>query len=356
MTKNTINYFLGANSCTGFFSAFCDSYDPFGGWKAYIIKGGPGTGKSSFMRYFAKKAQEKGYDIITCPCSSDPDSLDAVILPKRKIILMDGTAPHIVEPNFPGACEEILNFGSFWKRDRFKGAEKDILEATLTNKALHATASRYLFACGSLMNDNYKTALSCTDKKKVEKFSETLCKNNIPSKHGKGKEWVRFITGVTPKGIVSYTDTIKNTCRNIIVVSDKHGSASNIIMNKIREYSLANGYEIITLKNTFLPETLIDHIVIPALSLGFVTENAYIKFDTDSRRIHARRFVNNSLLHNSRERLKFNKKASAVLLNGACETIKKAKSSHDILESYYIDAMDFKALNSYAEQFAKEIL
>ena len=81
MKKNDIKYFLAANSCEGFYSVFDKAYLPDGEWRAYIIKGGPGTGKSSFMKRFASYAEKKGCKALRCPCSSDPDSLDAVILP-----------------------------------------------------------------------------------------------------------------------------------------------------------------------------------------------------------------------------------------------------------------------------------
>ena len=44
-------YFLAANSGQGFYSKFGECYDAHNGWKAYVIKGGPGTGKSSLMKY-----------------------------------------------------------------------------------------------------------------------------------------------------------------------------------------------------------------------------------------------------------------------------------------------------------------
>ena len=46
-------------------------------------------------------------------CSSDPDSLDALILPEWKVSIADGTAPHILEPRYPAVSESILSFGDF---------------------------------------------------------------------------------------------------------------------------------------------------------------------------------------------------------------------------------------------------
>ncbi len=357
MENLKLKYFLGANSCEGFYSVFDKAYTA-GEWNVFIIKGGPGTGKSSFMKYFAVKASDQGFKTLLCPCSSDPDSLDAVILPEKKIVIMDGTSPHTVDPSYPGACEKILNFGRFWNDDSFKTEKKGIIETTLRNKMLHKTASRYMQAAGQLIADNHKTALACTDKAKTLQFAQKLCHRLIPANPGAscGAEWVRFIEGITPVGIVSYAGTVTGEAQKTVIINDEYGSASNIIINYVREYALKNGYEIITLKNPFLPSSLTDHIIIPSLSLAFATENEYMHFSDDSRRIHARRFVSQKQLHLSRERMKFNKKAIRQLFLSAAETLSQAKSVHDELESYYIKAMNFNELTAFAEAFAKEVL
>ena len=53
--------FLGANTPEGFISLFDELYDPAEDWRAYIIKGGPGTGKSRLMRRVADELEQAGY-------------------------------------------------------------------------------------------------------------------------------------------------------------------------------------------------------------------------------------------------------------------------------------------------------
>ena len=354
MEKTDLKYFLASNSCEGFVSFFEKSYNPYDNWKAYIIKGGPGTGKSSFMKKVATYAQNNKQNFILCPCSSDPDSLDGVILPNKKIIILDGTTPHTIDPIYPAVCEEILNFGQFWDSDKITD-QTQIIEITNRNKALHKTASCYLQAVGKFVLDNYKTALACTSKTKVKKLANTIAKRYIPKSNTAAYEWVRFISGITPKGLISYPESITKTCENIIVISDEYYASSNILINEIRNFALKNGHEIITLLNPFLPPLITDHIIIPSLSLAFVTENSKLKFDINARRIHARRFTSNKFLHNSTQRIKFNKKAINNILNTACNTLNEAKQVHDQLESHYINAMNFTELNEFADKFCKKI-
>lgn len=356
MQKSQQKFFLGANSAEGFVSHFADSYIP-GEWRAYIIKGGPGSGKSSFMKYMAATAQEKGYTVTLCPCSSDPASLDGVIIDELKTVFLDGTAPHVVEPSLPGACENIINLGEFWDSEKLFRNAGSIAAAAEKNSRLHKTAAAYLSASGELLYDNLKLARLCTNRAAAVRFSSSLSKKFLPEKKDKtATEFIRFIGGVTPEGIMCFRETVTDFYKTVIVLEDKYGAAAGEIMKYLRGAAKQKGYSIITLKNPFLPSELIDHILIPELSLAFVTENEFTHFETEARRVHARRFTDKKAAKKYRGRMLFNRRVSRELLLGAAATVKMAKASHDELEKFYIEAMNFDALSRFAIKTAKQIL
>ncbi len=352
--ENTVfrEYFLGANSAEGFYSRFADNYSP--DWTAYIIKGGAGTGKSTLMRRFAEKAQKKGYLTELCPCSSDPDSLDAVIIPKEKLIILDGTAPHVVEPKYPGLCEQIVNTGDFWDSAKLKEHSAEILNIMRENKAYHKKASAYITACGQLKKFNFSHALNITDINACFDFGAGLAKRHIKNMGKAAKEWVRFLGGITPKGYIFQNNTLDNF-KTKIVLKDEYGAAASIMLSAIRDYALSKNHEIITVKNPILPSDITDAIIIPELSLAFVREE-YEKINCESKKHNAHRFYNAEHLKKAREKIKFNKKAYLTLLDAAAQTLSKAKSTHDRLEKYYIDAMDYSALNEFFDSFLEKAL
>ena len=109
----TQSYFLGANSAYGFrscYECFCASPDDF----LYIIKGGPGSGKSTFMKKIGAAAERAGFDVQYVYCSGDPESLDGVYLPQRHLGYVDGTSPHVIEPTHPGVSGCYLDFSCFF--------------------------------------------------------------------------------------------------------------------------------------------------------------------------------------------------------------------------------------------------
>ena len=94
-TPKNIHFFLGANSPAGFFSLYDQLVDPYTDEALYILKGGPGGGKSSFLKKIAKGIADTGLDVEQIHCSADPDSLDAIYIPALKVAYVDGTAPHV---------------------------------------------------------------------------------------------------------------------------------------------------------------------------------------------------------------------------------------------------------------------
>ena len=131
--------FPGNNSAEGFFSFYESGLGAMD--HIYILKGGPGTGKSSFIRHLGEAFRDRGFDIELWQCSSDNDSLDGVLIPAYKTAVVDGTAPHTLDPVYPGAKEEILNLGEYWKNNALR-KEKDAI-VSLTDRISAAFDDAY---------------------------------------------------------------------------------------------------------------------------------------------------------------------------------------------------------------------
>lgn len=68
------------------------------------------------MKKVAEECEKRGLFNEKLWCSSDPDSLDGVFIPEKHCSVCDGTAPHVVEPVFAGAAEQIVNVAALWNR------------------------------------------------------------------------------------------------------------------------------------------------------------------------------------------------------------------------------------------------
>ena len=95
----SVDFFLGTTTPAGFKGYFRQlGQEP--GMQLYLIKSGPGCGKSTMMKQLA---QLSAGPVQRIHCASDPDSLDGVVFCDKDAAILDATAPHTLEPLAPGA-------------------------------------------------------------------------------------------------------------------------------------------------------------------------------------------------------------------------------------------------------------
>ena len=146
-------YFGAANSYHGFISYFDKLFDSKEYSRIYVLKGGPGTGKSSFMKKLSAHFHNMNCYVEEIYCSSDPRSLDGVVVSQnnKKIAIIDGTAPHERDAKIPGAIDELIDLGKGWD-ERFLLAERNEILSLANEKAKsYKTAYYYLSTAGDSM-------------------------------------------------------------------------------------------------------------------------------------------------------------------------------------------------------------
>lgn len=134
--------FAGANTPDGFVGFYDKIADMYNLEKLYILKGGSGVGKSTFIRNFANAFPNEQKDFLLC--SGDPKSLDGVILLGRKIGIIDGTFPHAVDPQYPGVVDEIVNLGEYIVWDKVKATREKLSNLCAQKRHSYALAYQHL--------------------------------------------------------------------------------------------------------------------------------------------------------------------------------------------------------------------
>ncbi len=347
--------FLGANTPKGFVSFFDELYNPYDDTDAYIIKGGPGTGKSTFMKRIAAEAEGRGLSTERVYCSSDPSSLDAVLVPGIKLSVCDGTSPHIVEPRFPGVAENIINLGEFWDSKRLRGSADEIRRLFFENSLCHRRSSKYLAAAGHIDAHSRMLTEKYIRGEKIDSFCSRFIHRELQpkKKSAPGERRRRFISAITPKGNLILADTVTRLCPRIIGIDDRQGVVSSLITSRIGEGAVKNGYDVIYCHCPMKPEES-EHLLIPEKGLAVVRLSGAAGELPADRVIHTGRFMCEGFGEN-RLMLKFNERIKQELINESVACLKEAKAIHDELEKIYIDAMDFERLNEYCDGFISKL-
>ena len=181
MNDNSMHFFLASNSPKGFFSKmdFFDKSLPRD-WKCNVIKGGPGCGKSTYMKKMAHEIKNMGFDVEYIHCPSDPSSLDAIISNDLKICYVDGTAPHVIDPIYPGFSGKIINLGE--KRKINKSSKNKVRKLDMKSKELVEQSQKYLIAFRSILSNSIERELKKIDTKIIKKIHSKISENFVKDK------------------------------------------------------------------------------------------------------------------------------------------------------------------------------
>ena len=342
------DFFLGANTPCGFYSYFEQSYNTTDQWQIYIIKGGPGTGKSTLMKRICDHAERQGTAFERIWCSSDPSSLDAVILPYERRAIFDGTAPHILEPKLVGACENIINLGDAWDIENLREHTEHIRNLSEICSQHHRQCSKWLACADAFRQNTLLLVEKAIDKEKIDKSAERFCRRVFGSptkKADNGRTTTRLISAVTPNGV---TFAGKTPFNQVVRISDRYGLVADRFLRCIAQFLTRNGEDII-LCPCSQNRHLIEHIVVPARDLLVTTTNDIHSVEANSRTIHAERFMDTSLISEYKQRITANRRAQRNFIQLAVNEMSCALQTHNKLEEFYKNAMDYSILDSLSQ-------
>lgn len=351
------NYFPGGNTSKGFYSYYRYIMSQHNASRIYCLKGGPGTGKSTIMKDVGKYYYDKGYDVELHHCSSDNNSLDGVVIRELNAVILDGTAPHVVDPINPGAVDEIVNLGDCWNKDGFSQYKDKII---FTNKEVGSyfkKAYKYIAASKLIYDDLISYYKHAQNWPWINQLMLNLKEELIPSKQGDKHPSDRhmFATAFTPNGIISYIENLTDDMDTVIVLQGYAGTGYECILNYLYEEAMRHGYSVEVFHNPLRPDKPA-HIIIPELSTAVVSSSSiYAPKIGHARVINLNSNLNNNILLKKSEEIAQSESDFFNLLNTGLQCIKKAKSLHDVLEESYIPNMDYDKVSQVRDRIINEI-
>ena len=348
----------GGNTCYGFYS-FYDHIVPYDAHNKIVIKGGPGVGKSTFMKMVAQELSEQGIDIEYHWCSSDNNSLDGVVAGDRQLCMVDGTAPHIVDPRFPGAVDWIVNMGDFWDAEKIMSNKKNIIQLTRQIGMNFNRAYNRLKEAQSAWWEWSSYHPEAVDSTAVNRnilaltsdFIQHAPKAAQPARH-------LFAAALTPEGIVSRVETLIENNWAIFAVKGSPCSGVKDLFKHIEDMLRLNSIYSEIYHCPFDP-TNTDLIILPENKTAILDVSGYIvdyeknlQVRKYKRMLDFDQFLDGRAIGSYSEQLSAAKARFQNGLQEAIAFIRNAKSLHDELETNYVPAMDFARI----EEFRKELV
>ncbi len=344
--KNIIrHYFPGGNTPLGFYSFYENIMFTEEAELIICIKGGPGTGKSTIMKDIGEYYQSKGLSVDYLWCSADPDSLDGIVIKDKKVAIIDGTYPHIVDPKNPGAVDEIINLGECWDNNKLRSSRQNIIKLNERITSVYKTAYdclRYASKYLKIMEENI-----CLKKEEFLKVEiEELILDNLEEKKSTASCKSFFASAITYKGTINTIDVLKENIKNYTVLNAPLGLRIDSVLNEVSKRILALGYSEIKFYCPMNPQRL-EHIITDDCSVGLFVVNEYHKANiTNCKVIDLTSFAE----YIDKKNYNASKLEFEFWLKAAISKLKEAKILHDELEECYIPAMNFEKVEEIKER------
>ncbi len=353
-------YFVCANSAQGFRNYFPEALT--GLRRVYILKGGPGTGKSTLMRRLGEEFLALGEDVDYIVCSSDPASLDGVILCNRKIAVVDGTAPHIIEPTAPGAIEEYLNLGVLWDSKKLIPHREEILHLKEEIRLRYQEIYR-LLADAKEIHDRWeavyqeKTDYIALDQ--IAQDTQARILGTLPDKEPPKPAVHRFFGALTPTGSIHFIEDLTADCRTRYFIKGRPGTGKSTLLKRLAEQATKKGLLTELYHCSFDAESL-DMVILPELSLcAFDATPPHELFpcrDSDIILDLYELAVRPGTDEENHELLSLFHREYQEKLSSARTLLGQVRELHTALEGIYGTAMDFSKMDGIYQGLKREML
>ncbi|HYH02246.1 MAG TPA: PRK06851 family protein [Bacillota bacterium] len=352
--------FPGGNTSVGFYSYYDYIISP-DACRIMIIKGGPGVGKSSFMRRIAEAMAERGYDVELHHCSSDNNSLDGVVFPQIKVAMIDGTSPHIVDPKNPGAVDEIIHLGDYWDETGIRKYKSEILRVNLTVGKLFRRAYHFIRAAKAVHEDLESLTAVGFKPGKANLKTNALIKNifgDLPVCGKPGFLRKLFASAITPDGFKNFLPTLIAPANRVFMVTGMAGSGKSTLIAKLAEGAVERGYDCEAYYCAFDP-TKMEHLLIPDLGVAITTAVEPHRVEVEPAKtvvVNMDECLDSEVIAQHEPVMQENREIIAILFAKAIDLLHEAKMAHDQMEQYYIPNMDFTAISSLGARTLERIL
>lgn len=346
------NFFLGANSGGGFHSLFHQLTEDSDTYDLMILKGCPGNGKSTFMRRIGTALETAGADVEYIHCSGDPASLDGVLFPKLRCGVVDGTAPHVLEPVYPLAVQRYVDLSRFCDVMAAKAAAEEIRRYVSEADAADVRAGHALMAAVQIERGIRVEAAKALDAEKlVRRFAGITGRELRRKGQERGKIHRRFLGGPAADGCIWHFDSVEALCSKVYELDDSFGLAAEMLEKTCID-AAAKGWDVIACLSPAEPAR-VEHLLIPGLTLGFVTSRPGMRYPgTTYRRIR----VDAMTEIDNRGKLRFEAKLAAALKEEAIAALTDARNARRQMEEIYRPYVDFDGVEALAAVEASRLL
>ncbi|GFN34727.1 hypothetical protein [Tepidimicrobium xylanilyticum] len=341
--------FPGGNTADGFYSLH-DNILGSNRKMLYILKGMPGGGKSSLMKEIGRMSIERGFSLEYHHCPSDPNSIDGLVIEELDIGIVDGTAPHIIDPVYPGVTDLIIDLGQFIDRDKLLESREEIMKAKNDNKKAYGKAYTYFKAAKTiydLIEENNKQGVDFNGVNRVTMLLiEEIFSQKPETTRFAIKERHLFSNANTPEGFVDYTEFILKGVKRVFYIKGDIGIGKSTLLNRLIEESRIRNYSMEIYHNSTIPNK-VESLIINDINTCITSNEQGLKY--------AYKSIDLNEYFDERVKDEEDYETYQLLIKKGIFHLLGARKNHEILEKAYGPAIDYNGVDRLKLEIVKEI-
>lgn len=320
--------------------------------KVFVLKGAPGTGKSTFMRLLGESFSDQGYEVEFWVSAADPVSPEGVFIPQLKAAVVNGSLPSPIDPRYPGVTGEIIYMGDYWDKNIIRDHSQEIMVMCDEQEQHHRQASMILSDAAAVRDSIKERAAAYLNREKlnhlVEQLAEEILDTGPAEKH-------YFASAVTAEGMINYMDEISSFCNKRYVFKGPAGSGKSTAIIDLASRARAKGYPL-EYYHCGLEADSIQMIIIRNLQIALIDAGTLdlavkpwdVVIDMDEC---LEGYDQAEILHESSEALRIYES----LMLEAQQKLEQAQGRIKELKKIYALAMNFEALDRKRQQVRDDI-
>ncbi|MDD4801820.1 MAG: hypothetical protein PHF24_02580 [Syntrophomonas sp.] len=350
--RGTVRYvFVSSYTCQGFYTFIPELVNNVS--KVYILKGAPGSGKSTFIRLLGEVMSQQGFDVEFWVSALDPVNPDGVYIAHFNAAVINGSLPQPIDPKYPGVREIIINLGDYCNNKIMEKRETQIVEKVDQADRLHNHTSKILKEASRIKEEIRGAHASHLNIAKIEQLIKKLSRDVMENQPG---EKHYFAGSITADGLVDYINELSQGCRKRYIFQGPPGSGKSTVIYELAHAAKQKGYFLeyyhCGLEVDYLVMVIIRNIQMALIESGHVevalkpgdtvVDMTLCLDDYNSERVAA---------GTSEAQRRFE-----ALIKEAEHQLDNFYKIHREIKKIYTSAMDFEALDNKRKQIAEEIL
>ena len=342
--------FASSHTSQGFYTFIPELMEGLG--KAYILKGPPGSGKSSLIRLIGDLMSQQGYDVEFWASAQEPVSPDGVYIPQFNAAVINGSLPRPIEPKYPGVREIIINLCEYWDQAIVDQNQREIIDsvdqADKFWSQLHSTLKEVSRVKEEIRNTNAAHLNVGKIGGLIQQLSSEIMESRSGEKH-------YFAGIITEDGLMDYINEISAECTKRYIFKGPIGSGKSTVICELAREARQKGYFLeyyhCGLEVDYLVMIIIRNLQLALIESGHV-EVALRPGDTI---VDMTRYMDDydhelMAVQNSEAMRRF----EALLLQ-AQQDLGKGHQATRKIKKIYASAMDFESLDCIRQEIAQEI-